>query len=300
MTPRQVIRSVFRAILVVVLIASGTYLLVYLYRWEWNRALISGLFFVIAEIALASATTGRRLHDLERAVAERRSQEALDTSGRSEADAPAPIFPWLEPGSLGVFIPVLLGVGAILSALAYVVERVAAATTDGDRRGREPALTLPDADLLSTSAEAPVDRPVRRTGTGRGVAAWIAAVLVIAVIVTTLATVAMNRQDPRSTSGSTAFVLEVDARTGPADPRAVAETLWITCRAHLPHEVELAGIGAASWDVAVLEVRPRLGRNDARRFAGCLGDLRFDRVLTSVQEVIPRADPAIDAGGQPS
>ena len=30
---------------------SGTYLVVYLYRWEWNRAVISGVFFLAAEIA---------------------------------------------------------------------------------------------------------------------------------------------------------------------------------------------------------------------------------------------------------
>jgi hypothetical protein len=132
------------------------------------------------------------------------------------------------------------------------------------------------------------------------VAAWIAAILAIAIIVTTLATVAMYRTDPRSTTGSTAFVLQVDARTGPTDPRAVTETLWITCRAHLPHEVELVRIGTPSPDVAVLEVQPRIGRNDARRFAGCLGDLRFDRVLTSVREVTSRGDPAAPVTERPA
>jgi hypothetical protein len=201
---------------------------------------------------------------------------------------------------LGVFIPVLLGVGAILSALAFVVERIAAATTGDDRPGREAAFALPDGDLLSRPEEPPVAPPARRSRPGRGVAAWIAAVVAIAVIVMTLATVAMYRKDPRSTTGSTAFVLEVDARTGPADPHAVAETLWITCRAHLPHDVQLVEIGTASPEVAVLEVQPRIGRNDARRFAGCLGDLRFDRVLTSVREVVSRGDPAGPVAEQPA
>lgn len=36
------------------LIASGTYVFIYLNRWEWNRAIISGVIFVAAEVALAT------------------------------------------------------------------------------------------------------------------------------------------------------------------------------------------------------------------------------------------------------
>ncbi len=123
------------------LVASGAYLLVYLYRGEWNRALISGLFFVASEVALIAGLLGRRLGRLERDLGELRREQVMSTSPvRSDerpdgaSDGPVSVFRWLEPDSLGVFVPVLLGVGAILSALAYVVERLAAVATSGTPR----------------------------------------------------------------------------------------------------------------------------------------------------------------------
>ena len=49
------LRVASRLLLVGVLVASGGYVLVYLYRWEWNRALMAGVFFLAAEIALVGA-----------------------------------------------------------------------------------------------------------------------------------------------------------------------------------------------------------------------------------------------------
>ena len=270
MTALQVVRGVFRAVLVVVLVASGMYLLVYLYRWEWNRAMISGLFFVIAEIALATATIGRRLGRVERALDDGLSAE------RSAADddgATVVAFPWLEPGSFGVFIPVLLGVGAILSALAYVVERIAAATSGEGRSAGSPPLALPPGGLRSATAFPGVSSPPTSRTRGGGVAAVVVTITAITAIVLVLSAIAMYRADPPSSTGSTTFVLEVDARTGPTNAGAIAETLWSTCKAHLPHGAALAGIRAPeASDVAVMVVRPEVGRNDSRRFAGCLED----------------------------
>ena len=52
--------------LIVTLGASGWYVFVYLYRWEWNRALISGVIFVAAELALIGTLVLERLSRLER------------------------------------------------------------------------------------------------------------------------------------------------------------------------------------------------------------------------------------------
>ena len=54
-----------RALIVVLLAVSGAYLIVYLYRWEWNRALICGLFFIASEVALSTSMILRRLRRLE-------------------------------------------------------------------------------------------------------------------------------------------------------------------------------------------------------------------------------------------
>ena len=41
---------------------------------------------------------------------------------------PARPFAWMEPQQMNVFVPVLLGAGVVLSALAWVVDKVARLT----------------------------------------------------------------------------------------------------------------------------------------------------------------------------
>lgn len=104
---------------------TGLYFFVYLWRWEWNRALIAGLIFVAIEVAMATAMVlgqFRRLND-------RLAQPDARVLSRLRESAP-PVrdhFEWLEPGSAstGVFVPLLLGMGVVASALAWMVERLA-------------------------------------------------------------------------------------------------------------------------------------------------------------------------------
>jgi hypothetical protein len=141
---------------------AGWYVFVYLYRWEWNRALISGVIFLAAEIGLIGTLALGRLARIERRLDEGdvpasspfRSSGVPSRSSRSpvlsrssvssralrrvDADpavlarlresAPPPRepFAWLtkRPQELSVFVPVLLGAGAVLSGLAWVVERL--------------------------------------------------------------------------------------------------------------------------------------------------------------------------------
>lgn len=113
----------------VVLVGSGTYIGVYLYRWEWNRALIAGMFFVIAEVGLGLGLVLARLGKIEERIG---SPNHPDVLGRIQETAPAPRdhFEWLRDGggTMGVFVPVLMGAGVVASALAWVVERLARAT----------------------------------------------------------------------------------------------------------------------------------------------------------------------------
>jgi hypothetical protein len=117
----------------VVLVGSGIYVFVYLYRWEWHRALVSGVLFLAAEIGLATALVLKRLSELNRrldqGVSDHARREAL-SQVRSAAPPPQNHFDWLRRSSerMGVFVPVLLGAGMVASALAWVVERVARAT----------------------------------------------------------------------------------------------------------------------------------------------------------------------------
>ena len=48
------------------LAASGTYTFVYLYRWEWNRALMSAAIFIAAEVAVMGSLLSQRLKVIDR------------------------------------------------------------------------------------------------------------------------------------------------------------------------------------------------------------------------------------------
>ena len=117
--------------LLAVMLASAWYVFVYLYRWEWNRALVSGLIFLAAEIGLLAALVlerlaklGRRVEGLDRARADERALRRL----REHAPEPARPFAWLDKSQTNVFVPVLLGAGVVLSALAWAVDRIARLT----------------------------------------------------------------------------------------------------------------------------------------------------------------------------
>lgn len=110
------------------LLGSGAYVFVYLYRWEFHRTLIVGMFFLAMEIAIVGALVLRRLDRLQQQTAS--APPAATEALRRRLHEAAPErdhFAWLQPhdGRLGVFIPVLLGAGVVVSALAWGVEKVA-------------------------------------------------------------------------------------------------------------------------------------------------------------------------------
>jgi hypothetical protein len=137
------------AIGAVTLVGSGTYVFVYLYRWEWNRALISGVFFLAAEVALATLMLSGRMQRMAAETADLRQQlHRQRVVHHLQASAPAPRdhFAWVRrPGQLNVFVPVLLGAGVLLSGLAWCVERLGRLTAG-------PALERGLADRLGTLA----------------------------------------------------------------------------------------------------------------------------------------------------
>jgi MFS family permease len=290
-TPSRVARVVFSLIIGSVLAGAGSYLLVYLYRWEWNRALISGLFFLIAEVALVGVLLARRLSSIERRLDERGTTPITGAPPAHPSDAPT--FPWLQPGSLGVFVPVLLGVGAILSVLAYAVERLGAATARGDRiDGRLAAIALPGTDLQGRRTATPAPPAPARTSRRSGAVTAVVATVAITGTVLLLSSIATYRDPPDPVSGTTTIVLQVDARSGSPDAEAVANTLWMACRGNVDDGVGLVSVEPLVAGVARVTVAPRVAVPDERRFLGCLEDLRFDGVRIEVRAV--STEPAAD------
>jgi hypothetical protein len=116
-----------------VMLISGWYVFVYLYRWEWNRALVAGIIFLAAEIGLLGAALFSRLNKLGQQVDELGSSrgpvdERVLHQLRVNAPDPLKPFAWLDGTRSNVFVPVLLGAGAVLSGLAWLVDRVARLT----------------------------------------------------------------------------------------------------------------------------------------------------------------------------
>lgn len=154
-----------------VLLATGLYFFVYLWRWEWNRALIAGILFVATEVAVAAVTVLNRLQRMEDRL--RSPDPAVLARIRESAPPPRDHFEWLSPksGRMGVFVPVLIGMGVVASGLAWLVERLAHATArpvlERGLATRLGALAWPAGGLLPPPGDDPdplalLDRPVRR------------------------------------------------------------------------------------------------------------------------------------------
>lgn len=123
------IRRIGWLVAIVVLAACGIYTAVYLYRWEWNRALFVSALFIAVEVAMATLFLLGRISRLEEQMRERdatpRSLQHIRAS-RTERRH----FAWLERSTrdLNVFVTVLLGAGVLLSAGTWLIDRIASRT----------------------------------------------------------------------------------------------------------------------------------------------------------------------------
>ena len=172
----MITRKLGAALALATLVGSGVYLFVYLYRWEWNRALMAGVFLLAAQMALSTTAILARLTALEaggRPVAPPARPQVL---ARVHESAPPPRdhFAWMRPSAdrLGVFVPILMGAGFVLSGLAWLVERVARRTAgpalERGLAGRLSLFTLPEDGLVPVAGPRADGRLVLLLGPGRG------------------------------------------------------------------------------------------------------------------------------------
>lgn len=295
MTLRPLLAVAQRMLAWLVLLVSGAYLLIYLYRWEWNRAIVSGLFFIAAEVALATSMLLRRIQALEaRGSAPAADPLVLERLRATPVAKPNP-FDWLKPHAnrLEVFVPVLLGAGAILSALAYVFERIAQATAvpavDRGLASRLAALAPPRGGLVGP---APVRAdPVREpspTAIGRTALAVIALVVVGWLGIDALLDATESRPEPLDRPASTAIELAI-AQHEPAPSAAqAAEALWISCRSTLGAQQVATHVVPLEGDRVRLVLEPGIGKLSTRRLTGCLADFQIDLVRADVVDVVTR------------
>jgi hypothetical protein len=295
----RILLALPRLLTAVVLALSGAYLLIYLYRWEWNRAIISGLFFVAAEVAMATAMIMRRLRALERGLEHPTGRPEADPAVLArirQADVARPHpFRWLapDPGRTSVFVPVLLGAGVILSALAYVVERIAEATAlpvlDHRLARRLAVLTPPPAAVLPPAGPS-VARRRRLPAHPVMAAAWVlvaaASFGVLAWLgVGALLDATQTRPDPAARPVRTTITLEIIERHPADGDLESAAALWVACRSSLGRGLPTEGEVVEQGDTVALVLEPGIGRLASRRLTGCLSDLKLNLVRARVLDV---------------
>lgn len=277
------------AVLTVVLAASGTYLFVYLYRWEWNRTLIAGIFFVAAEIALVGAAILERLKKMESRIESRVAEPPALAHIQETAPEPKAGFKWLtRTGGTNVFVPVLMGAGFVVSGIAWLVERFAHATArPALERGlawRLAPLSLPAGGFVGgVTVLAP--RPSRTKARVKHTLITIAVAASLSLTVDALGDLTQNRPDRALPGTSSTVVLEIHTRTADASSVETATRLWAACAGTVPGYIEAPKIASLGSGKALIVTQPSLGEHTQRRLSGCLSDTTLDEVVARVVSV---------------
>lgn len=143
-------------------IGCAAYVFIYLYRWEWHRALIMGIFLVAAEVPVATALVLRRLRGLATELEASGSRPEADPGVVARIREAAPRrdhFAWLDPraGRTNVFITLFVGGGILISGLAWLIDRLASGTggrhMEGDLARRLSVITFPTEGLVISETE---------------------------------------------------------------------------------------------------------------------------------------------------
>lgn len=278
------------AMLTVVLAASGTYMFVYLYRWEWNRTLIAGIFFVAAEIGLLGGAILERLKKMEGRIDARAAEPPALAHIQETAPEPKAGFKWLaRSDGTNVFVPVLMGAGFVVSAIAWLVERLAHATArPAMERGlawRLAPLSLPAGGFVGEGVTVLAPRPSRTKLRVKQALITIAVAAALSLMVDALGDLTQNRPDRALPGTSSTMVLEISSRTADASSVETATRLWAACAGTVPAYIEPPKIAALGSGRALIVTQPSLGEHTQRRLSGCLSDTTLDEVVAKVLSV---------------
>ncbi|WP_033287142.1 hypothetical protein [Streptomyces sp. NRRL F-525] len=279
---------------------AGTYLVVYLYRWQWQRAILCGILLLVVEVMLLGIVLLARLTRIEERVKESdarqreltaRQEDVLGRLRQTSAERDGARFRWLEDTAdrTYVFVPVLMVTGVLLSGLAWVVQRIASATgRPAERRlaGRLAVLTAPEPGTLAGELE---DRPaIGRRSRGRVARTAVVGVVgaaLLAALVVGLADLTQTREQSASGSEATSVLVQVDVRGADmtAERQALAaQQVWERCRDSTSVLLNHATLGSLGDGMFAGVVRPALAEHDRMRLRGCLEDAALDRAHLTV------------------
>ncbi|WP_420312032.1 hypothetical protein ACOB87_32250 [Streptomyces sp. YS-B37] len=279
---------------------AGTYLVIYLYRWQWQRAILCGILLLVVEVMLLGIVLLARLTRIEERVKESdarqrelasRQDDVLARLRQTSGEYERARFRWLEDTTdrTYVFVPVLMVTGVLLSGLAWVVQRVAAATgRPAERRlaGRLAVLGVPEPGAVLGELE---DRPAlaRRTRgrVARTAVVGVVGAALLAALVVGLADLTQTREQSASGSEATSVLVQVDVRGGDmtAERQALAaQQVWERCRDSTSVPLNHAALGSLGDGMFAGVVRPALAEHDRMRLRGCLEDAALDRAHLTV------------------
>ncbi len=124
---------------VVTLFVSGIYTVVSLARWEWSRALFFAIVFVAAEVLIGAAAVLARVAKLESDVAGLRRPAPVAVEALRATRHDQRRFAWMAGDAAdvtsrtNVFVTLLVGGGVLLSAGAWLIDKIATRTVDPRR-----------------------------------------------------------------------------------------------------------------------------------------------------------------------
>jgi len=274
-------------LLAVAQVSTGVYLIVYLYRWQWNRALICGVLFVATEVLLIGRLVLQRLRALE---------DRLDAAA---ARAPDPVrvrlvetrppatdrFAWLRESTTrtNVFLPVLLGAGVFASAAAWAVEGLARRTArpamESALAGDLGRLAFPTGGFLGAAPEAAARQARRKVLV---VAAAGALVIAIWLFIDVLADATQTRPEAVNEEAITLLELHFRGEHAVADPTRNAEALVGACTADFRRAIDAIGISELGGGRVRVVLDADMGHDASTRLRGCLEDTTIDRVQANV------------------
>jgi hypothetical protein len=269
------------------LAGAGAYVFIYLYRWEWNRAIMAGVLFLAAEIGVVAALILSRLKSIEDRIKERPPRDSFSEALQDIKDAapePRRHFAWMsDTDKLGVFVPVLMGAGVVISGIAWAVEKIAFSTARPilERRllARLAPISLPAGGLTGTSAVGAPPAAETKTAVIKRIVVLLLTVVAFYAGIAALENLTKNRPDA-ITGGSTTMELEISLRhEGVGSTGLAAESLWATCIWTVASTLTDITVSSRT---ATLTVEPALGKYSTRRLNGCLQDATIDGLQARV------------------
>lgn len=287
----EVTRLVGMGVALVVVIVAAVYVVVDLARWEWNRAVLSALICIAGLVVFSSALIVGHLTRLERWLERPRQQHVISGSSTSSASSVEPTgvptrprFMWLETPERdrGVFVPVLLGAGVVLSFVAYLVERTAALMSSGGIDVTTQQRLAADLPLGDGAVQVTRCPPRRTRSRWSRVVAGVLGLLMVGVVVEGLRELTQTRPDEVIGVGVTTVEVVVQQRRILQPVEVVVLDLWGACRSRLGAGVSIRSLDVLGDELVRLEIDRALGETGRRRLIGCFEDHTLDLVRADV------------------